>query len=58
MDTCWSCKLSKYHNYKDRIGLRCPRCGQKEKDDPTKVVQVVVTEAPKRAPVKRTPRSK
>lgn len=36
MDLCWYCKVSEYHDYKDRIGIRCPNCGQKEKDDPAK----------------------
>lgn len=49
MALCWSCKTAEYHDYKDRIGPRCPSCGQKQKDDPAKVVK---TEAPK-APVKR-----
>jgi CxxC motif-containing protein len=58
MNTCWSCKLSKYHDYSDIHGIRCPRCGQKEKDDPAKTVKVVVTEGPRRAPAKQTSRSK
>lgn len=46
MALCWHCKTSEYHDYKDIHGIRCPRCGQKEKDDPAK--QVVKT-ATKRA---------
>lgn len=58
MAVCWSCRESEYHNYKDRNGIRCPRCGQKEKDDPARK-PVVKTEAPRKAPVKRaTTRSK
>jgi len=49
MDICWSCKAAKYHDYKDRYGIRCPSCGQKKKDDPA--------DRPKPA-VKRTARSK
>lgn len=37
--TCWSCVASEYHDYaEDPKGvLRCPRCGELEKDDPNKV---------------------
>lgn len=58
MDTCWSCGLSEYHNYKDAHGIRCPRCGQKQSDDPNRVTKVVKIEEPKKAPVKRTVRGK
>lgn len=57
MAVCWSCSEAEYHNYDDLYGIRCPRCGQKEKDDPRKRTKIVVTEAPK-APVKRATRSK
>ena len=58
MSICWSCQLSEYHNYKDGHGIRCPRCGQKEKDDPARK-PVVKPEPPvKKAAVKRTARSK
>lgn len=56
MSLCWSCQMSEYHNYKDSHGIRCPRCGQKEKDDPAKK-PVVKTEEPK-APAKRATRSR
>jgi len=46
MALCWYCKTSEYHDYKDKHGIRCPQCGQKEKDDPAK------------QPVKRATRSK
>ncbi|QIA28816.1 hypothetical protein [Streptomyces phage JXY1] len=36
MALCWHCKRSEYHDYEDRHGIRCPLCGQKEKDDPAK----------------------
>lgn len=55
MNICWSCKQSEYHDYKDSHGIRCPRCGQTEQDDPSKVVK---TEAPVKAPIKRASRSK
>ncbi len=47
MATCWNCHESEYHNYKDRYGIRCPMCGQKQSDDPASKPKVVVTEAPK-----------
>lgn len=56
MAVCWSCGESEYHNYKDKHGIRCPRCGQKEKDDPRKRA-AVKEEAPK-APAKRATRSR
>jgi len=56
MNLCWSCQMSEYHNYKDNHGIRCPRCGQKEKDDP-KNIRVVKTEEPK-APARRAARSR
>ena len=74
MSLCWSCQMSEYHNYKDSHGIRCPRCGQKEKDDPVKVKSplsvprdiggmiigddAVITTREPKAPVKRAARSK
>ena len=61
-DICWACSVAPYHDYKDKHGIRCPSCGQKEKDDPAKAkvveIRLPVAEAPKRAPVKRAARSK
>lgn len=58
MAICWHCREAEYHNYKDIHGIRCPRCGQKEKDDPAlaKVVEIRLPVAAKpepKAPVKR-----
>lgn len=49
MALCWACSLSEYHDYKDQHGIRCPRCGQKEKDDPAKAKVVESKPAAKRA---------
>lgn len=46
MAVCWSCRAAEYHDYKDQHGIRCPHCGQKEKDDPAK--RPVVKAEPKR----------
>jgi hypothetical protein len=56
-DRCWSCLGAEYHDYsEDPEGiLRCPRCGELEKDDPKKVVP---TSPAKKAAAKTTPRSK
>lgn len=40
MAVCWHCHKSEYHDYKDKHGIRCPLCGQKEKDDPGKIVEI------------------
>lgn len=56
MAICWHCREAEYHNYKDIHGIRCPRCGQKEKDDPARVVEIRLPVAAKpepKAPVKR-----
>lgn len=55
MTLCWSCQMSEYHNYKDKHGIRCPRCGQTEKGNPKNVV--AKTEEPK-APARRAARSR
>lgn len=49
MALCWACSLSEYHDYKDQHGIRCPRCGQKEKDDPAKAKVVESKPAARRA---------
>ena len=43
MEICWNCKEREYHDYGEGP-IRCPGCGELEKDDPAK--------APKRAEVK------
>lgn len=73
MSICWSCKRSEYHDYEDSHGIRCPRCGQKEKDDPANIKAplnvprdiggripegAVITTGARKAPVKRASRSK
>ena len=56
MAICWKCSRAEYHDYEDQHGIRCPLCGQKEKDDPAK--KPVVTKVEPKAPVKRNVRSK
>jgi len=58
-DICWSCGQHSYHDYKDKYGIRCPSCGQKENDDPAKAPKKIVEPRPPyKAVAKRTVRSK
>jgi hypothetical protein len=58
-DICWSCGEATYHDYKDRHGIRCPSCGQKEKDDPASAKVVLEFKPPvKRVAPKSNTRSK
>lgn len=54
MATCRHCAKAEYHDYKDQHGIRCPLCGEKEKQ--VKVEPIIKAEEPKRAP--RATRSK
>ena len=54
-DICWACSVAPYHDYKDKHGIRCPSCGQKEKDDPAKkpfVKTVPAAKAVAKSPVR------
>lgn len=52
MAVCWKCRKAEYHNYKDKHGIRCPLCGQKQSDDPARQPVVRETET-KRPSVRR-----
>ena len=56
MALCWSCQRSEYHDYKDKHGIRCPLCGQKQKDNPAnaKVVAIRLPAKKAAAPTRRS----
>ena len=54
-DICWACSVAPYHDYKDKHGIRCPSCGQKEKDDPANAPKKIVETRPAAKAVAKSP---